>query len=89
MSYEILRTGENLSLIHITEASFNSFEGWRVEFHDGKEAMLYNCNDEWIQYGKLWLDRITLLAIGNCIVNRMVKKNSGITDSYFYEMLIN
>jgi hypothetical protein len=89
MSYEILRTAEGLSILHITTANFHSITGWRIEFHDGKEAMLYNHSGEWMQYDEQWLDGITLLTIGNCIANSLVKKNSGMADCYFYDMLVN
>jgi hypothetical protein len=89
MSYEILITAEGLSILHITAINFNSLKGWRVEFHDGKEAMLYNDNDEWVQYNELWLDKPTLMAIGHCIDDSMVKKDAGITESYFYDILVN
>jgi len=89
MSYEILRTAEGLSIIHITTASFCSFSGWRVEFHNGKEAMLYNVGGEWNQHDEQWLDGMTLQAIGNCIDNRLMERKSRITDSYFYDLLVN
>jgi len=89
MSYEILRTANGLSILHITMVNFNSVNGWRIQFHDGKEAMLYYYSDEWFQYDEPWLDRPTLKAIGNCIDGSMMKRNMGIADSYFYDMLIN
>ncbi|MEO6849806.1 MAG: hypothetical protein ABI203_02795 [Mucilaginibacter sp.] len=90
MSYEILITAESVSILHITAINFNSLNGWRIEFHDGKEAMVYNENNEWIQYDKSWLDKPTLVGIGYCIERRMVEKSTGITDSrYFYDTLVN
>jgi hypothetical protein len=89
MSYEILMTSEGLSILHITEANSNSFNGWRVQFDDGKEAMLYYGRDEWMQYEEDWLDKHTLMAIGNCIDSRMAEKISGTSDSFFYDMLVN
>lgn len=89
MSYEILRMAEGLKIIHITLANFNSLKGWRVEFDDGKEALLYNYSDEFIQYEEEWLNKPALAAIGKCIDHTMGKTTPGITDSYFYDMLIN
>jgi hypothetical protein len=50
MSYEILKAKEGISIVHITPANFDSFKGWRVEFDNGKEALLYNRSNEFIQY---------------------------------------
>jgi len=89
MSYEILRTAEGTKILHITTANFNSFEGWRVEFDDGKEALLYSRSDEFVQYDEEWLNRPELAAIGRCIDNSMAEKTPETTDTYFYDMLIN
>jgi hypothetical protein len=89
MSYEILIEEEGVSILHITEATFNSFEGWRIEFHDGKYAMVYKCSGEWLQYNEDWLHKPRLLDIGKCIEGSLTKKPLGITESYFYDMLIN
>ena len=89
MSYEILRTVNGLSILHITAADLNSFSGWRIEFDNGKEAMLYHNNFEWMQFDKQWLDEITLIAIGNCIDMSLLKKTSGINESSFYNFLVN
>jgi hypothetical protein len=88
MSYEILMTAESLRILHITEAYLNSFKGWRIQFDDGKEAMVYYGSDEWMQYKEDWLDKHTLMAIGNCIDSRTMEKTSGTPDSFFYNMLI-
>jgi hypothetical protein len=89
MSYEILATAEEVSILHINDANFNSLTGWRIEFHDGKEAMLYYHNGEWMQNDEQWLDEITLQDIGKCIDNSLVKRSPAITEHYFYDMLIN
>ena len=89
MSYEILMTEEGLSILHITEATFNSFEGWRIEFHDGKEAMLYKSREQWMQYQEDWLDEPTMAAVGKCIDNRRIKKSPDLSDSFFYDLLVN
>jgi len=89
MSYEILKAEEVLSIVHVTEEYFGSFKGWRVEFDDGKEALLYNSSDEFIQYDEEWLNRPALAAIGKCINHSIRKKTTGIPDTYFYDMLIN
>jgi hypothetical protein len=89
MSYEILMTGEGLSILHITEANFNSFEGWRIKFHDGREAMLYKGREQWMQYQEDWLDEPTITAVGKCIDNRRIKKSHEMRDSFFYDLLVN
>ena len=87
MSYEILRTADGPSIIHITTANFNLFKGWRVEFDDGKEALLYNSSDEFMQYNEEWLNSAALAAIGECIYSSMKKKTPETADCYFYDML--
>lgn len=89
MSYEILMIEENLIILHITEARFDTHEGWCIQFDDGKEALLYYCIDSWVQFGENWLDKPTLVAIGNSIDSRIIVKTSGIPDSFFYDMLVN
>lgn len=89
MSYEILRTGNSLSILHITAADLNSFSGWRIEFDDGKEAILYHNKFEWIQFDEKWLDDLTLMAVGNCIDISLMKKESGVKERFFYNILVN
>lgn len=89
MSYEILRTAKGLSILHITTANLNLITGWRIEFDNGKEAMLYHNNQEWIQLDEQWLDSITLLAVGNCIDISLVKRNSATKAYFFYDILNN
>ena len=89
MSYEILMTTEGLSMLHITAARFNSFEGWRIQFDSGKEAMLYKSSEQWMQYQEDWLDEPTLTAVGKCIDNRHIQKSPGVPDSFFYDILVN
>ena len=89
MSYEIILTGENdaIQFLHITSSVFKMDKVWQIQFHDGKEAMLHKCSDEWVQYSGDWLDSPTLIAIGNCIDG--TGKKEKLRDSYFYDMLIN
>jgi len=89
MSYEVLVTREGFSILHITTVNVNAVKGWRIQFHDGKEAMLCNYGDDWFQYDEPWLDRPTIMAIGVCIDCSLEKRKSGLEDSYFYDMLIN
>ena len=35
-----------------------------------------------------WLNTPTLIAIGKCIEDAVVRENSGADDSYFYDMLL-
>jgi len=83
MSYEILRTAEKLSILHITATDLDSLSGWQIEFDDGKDAVLYYHSGEWVQYNEHWLDGNTLLAIGNCIDISLVKNSLGKRQHYF------
>lgn len=75
MSYEILRTEKGLNILHITASNLNTINGWRIEFDDGKEAMLYQHSGEWRQHNENWLDEITLMAVGNCIDTSLVRRS--------------
>ena len=89
MSYEIILTEENeaFRLCHVTSTVFKTRKVWRIQFHDGKEAMLYKCSDKWMQYNVEWLDTFTLIAVGKCIDGAAGREN--LPDDYFYDMLIN
>jgi hypothetical protein len=46
-------------------------------------------NNEWVQYDKSWLNKPALIAIWSSMDSYMMKKNSGIANSYFYDVLAN
>jgi hypothetical protein len=67
MSYEIVLAGQALQYVHITSLMFNSRKVWKIEFHDGKEAVLYKCSNEWMQRIEDNLEISSVAAIGKYI----------------------
>jgi hypothetical protein len=76
MSYEILLADGVIVLLQITAATFKTWKVWRVQFVDGREAMLYKCGDEWVQRNEDQLDNSAIIAIGKHIDGISLKKNS-------------
>ena len=74
MSYEILLADQALQYMHITSLIFNSRTVWKVEFHDGKEAVLYKCGNEWMQRMEDSLEISSVTAIGKCIDRTVADK---------------
>lgn len=79
MSYQIILLDEAVNIMHITCGNFKQWKLWRVEFHDGKEAVLFKCRNEWMQRIEDRLDLRFLLLIGQCIDNGL-KTNVGIAN---------
>lgn len=73
MSYEIIFEDEVMKIEHITSATFKTLKIWRVKFHDGKEAVLYKCGNEWMQRIEDQLGIRFLIAIGKCIDDHRLK----------------
>ena len=67
MSYEILLADGAVLLLQITAATFKTWKVWKIQFTDGREAMLYKCGDEWVQRNEDQLDNSAIIAIGKCI----------------------
>jgi hypothetical protein len=67
MSYEILLADGAVLLLQITTATFKTWKVWKIQFTDGREAMLYKCGDEWVQRNEDQLDKAAIIAIGKCI----------------------
>ena len=88
MSYEIFLTDRCLKIIHLIDRNLNSLTGWGIQFDDGKEAIVCISEGEWIQCNGDWLNATTLIAIGQCIENAVLRKNSRTADSYFYDMML-
>ena len=74
MSYEIVMADQALQYIHITSSIFNSRKVWKVEFHDGKEVVLYKCGNEWMQRMEDNLETSSVAAIGKCIDGTVADK---------------
>ena len=67
MSYEILLADGAVLLFQITAATFKTWKVWKIQFTDGREAMLYKCGNEWVQRNEDQLDNSAIVAIGKCI----------------------
>jgi hypothetical protein len=67
MRYEILLADGAVLLLQITTATFKTWKVWKIQFTDGREAMLYKCGDEWVQRNEDQLDNSAIIAIGKCI----------------------
>ena len=81
MSYEILFEDEAIKIVHITSATFKTWKIWRIEFHDGKEVVLYKCGNEWMQRIEDQLEIRFLIAIGKCIDDNSLKNPSLLFDN--------
>jgi hypothetical protein len=88
MSFEILTTDQGLKIIHITDFDSDSLSGRLIQFANGEQVAVYNAGNEWVQCKGDRLNTHALVAIGKCINEAAEKKNSRITDGYFYDMLI-
>ncbi|WP_295797833.1 hypothetical protein [Mucilaginibacter sp.] len=78
MRYEILLADGAVLLLQITTATFKTWKVWKIQFTDGREAMLYKCGDEWVQRNEDQLDNSAIIAIGKCI-DGIGKKNDIMT----------
>ncbi|MEB0261111.1 MULTISPECIES: hypothetical protein [unclassified Mucilaginibacter] len=81
MSYEIILEDEVIKIVHITSATFKTWKIWRVQFHDGKEAVLYKCGNEWMQRIEDQLEIQFLIAIGKYIDEHSLKNPSLLFDN--------
>jgi len=75
MSYEILLADGAVLLFQITAATFKTWKVWKIQFTDGREAMLYKCGDEWVQRTEDQLNKAAIIAIGKCIDEISSKKD--------------
>ena len=67
MSHEILLANGAILMLQITAATFKTWKVWKIQFTDGREAMLYKCGDEWVQRNEDQLDEFSIIAIGQHI----------------------
>jgi predicted hydrocarbon binding protein len=65
--HEIILEAQALQDVSISSLIFNSRKFWKVEFHNGIEALLYKCGNEWMQRIEDNLDVSSLVAIGKYI----------------------
>lgn len=74
MFFEIILEEQSSEYINITSLIFNSRKVWKVEFHNGNEAVLYKCGNEWMQRIEDNLEIDSLMAIGKCIDGTVADK---------------
>jgi hypothetical protein len=75
MKYKIPLAG-TAQLIKITADYYKSWKVWKVEFTDGKIAVLFKFGDEWMQRHEDFLDASALRTIGQCIDEIIFKKSN-------------
>ena len=65
MRYEMALSLDGLEqTLQITSETFKKWMVWKVQFKEGKEAMLFKCGNIWLQRNEDSLDHHTLAAIG-------------------------
>lgn len=67
MDYKIKLADGTTQLIQITHEIFKKWKVWKVQFADGKVAMLFKSGNEWLQRNDDVLDSYLLSTIGKCI----------------------
>ena len=67
MNFEIKLTGRAIQRGQIIAIIFNKWKAWKVQFDNGKEVVLYNCGNEWMQRNEDTLDTQSLIAVGKYI----------------------
>ncbi len=67
MSHEILLADGAILILQITAATFKTWKVWKIQFADGREAMLYKLGNEWVQRNEDQLDESSIVAIGQHI----------------------
>lgn len=73
MNFEIKLTGLAIQRGQIIAINFNNWKAWKVQFDNGKEVVLYNCGNEWMQRNEDMLDTQSVIAVGKCI-DRIISK---------------
>jgi len=76
MNYKIKLADGTTQLIQIKSDFFKKWKVWKVQFADGKAAMLFKSGNEWMQRNEDLLDAYLLAAIGKCIDEIILNKNN-------------
>ncbi|TSD67296.1 hypothetical protein FFF34_007840 [Inquilinus sp. KBS0705] len=74
MHYRIKFADGTTHLVQITAALFKKWKVWKVEFADGKAAMLLKSGNEWLQRNEDILDAYLLNALGKLIDDAIISK---------------
>lgn len=75
MNYKITLADGTAQLIQITADYFKAWPVWRIQFSDGKAAMLHKFGNEWMQRNEDFLDRTILNTIGEFIDRVLLNNN--------------
>ncbi|MCQ6957503.1 hypothetical protein [Mucilaginibacter aquariorum] len=75
MKYRIKLADGTTQLIQITTDLYKSWKVWKVQFADGKAAMLFKSGNAWLQRNEDILDNYLLTTIGKCIDEVILGKN--------------
>lgn len=68
MQYQIVLTRNGYKqVLHLISERLKSLKVWKVRFHDGVEAVLFKCENEWMQRNEDNLEQWLLKAIGEKI----------------------
>lgn len=74
MNFEIKLTGRAIQRGQIIAVNLNNWKAWKVQFDCGKEVVLYNCGNEWMQRNEDTLDAQSVIAVGKFIDGIISKK---------------
>ncbi|MFA6087734.1 hypothetical protein [Mucilaginibacter sp.] len=75
MNYKIKLADGTTQLIQITTELYKSWKVWKIQFTDGKAAMLFKSGNQWLQRNEDILDAYLLNTIGKCIDEIILNKN--------------
>ena len=67
MKYKVILADGTAQLIQITTDYYKTWKVWKVQFKDGKEAILLKFGNQWMQRHEDFLDSSSLTLIGNYI----------------------
>ncbi|RKR84005.1 hypothetical protein BDD43_4222 [Mucilaginibacter gracilis] len=73
MKYKVLLANTS-QLVRITVDKYKSWKVWKVEFADGRIAMLFKAGNEWMQRNEDFLESATIKTIGQYIDSLIAQK---------------
>jgi len=77
MEHRIKLADGTLKLIKITSAYFKTWHVWKIQFEDGKTAMLFKMGSEWMQRNEDFLDEHVISVIGTYI-DKIILRRQGL-----------
>jgi hypothetical protein len=75
MNYKIKLADGKTHLVQITADLFKNWKVWKIQFEDGKAAILFKFGNEWMQRRDDYLDAYAVTAIGRFIDEHIYMKN--------------